>query len=163
MKREKILMWFVAALFLLNIGTLSFLWLHKPPRPAGLPPKQLERLIVEKLALKPEQQKVFEALKKTHHEQMHQLDAEYAAGLGHYFSLLAKDSVFPTEKDSLENILVRIQQLRAQTTFQHFEDLKALSSPENRGNFKALLPDLMQVVLPHMPERPGPGNKNERQ
>jgi hypothetical protein len=55
----------------------------------------------------------------------------------------------------LQGILTKIQNERAAVTFQHFTDLKALCNPAQRQYFENLLPDLMQVILPHRNRREG--------
>jgi len=161
MKKEKLLVVAVILLFILNLGTLGFLFLHKPPKPPGLGPKQLDRLIVEKLSLNPDQKQAFDRLKKAHHEQMVQHDKDYKTALDNYFSLLKNETVLPAQQDSLQAVLLLIQRERTQITFQHFVDLKALCSPEQRRNFDALLPDLMQVILPKRENEPRRGKKEE--
>lgn len=146
MKKETLLTTAVVALLLLNFGTLGFLFFRRPPHPPGV--EQPGRRIVQQLQLDAAQQQQFEKLKSAHHEQMLTADRAYRDALGQYFALLKKDTVDTARRDSLQAVLTRIQQERASVTFQHFADLKALCTPEQRTRFDALLPDLMQVILP---------------
>ncbi len=152
MKKEKLLIGAVIALFVLNLGTLGFLFFGPPPH--GLGPKQLDRMIVEKLSLTPTQTTAFKQLKTVHQAQMQQLDKEYKIALENYFSLLKNETVLPAQQDSLQATLSQIQTSRSQITFQHFADLKAICSPDQRRNFDALLPDLLQILVPQKPNRP---------
>lgn len=155
MKKETLLIAAVLALLLLNFGTLFFLFFHKGPGGAGRGPSPLDRDIVEKLHLNTEQQAKFEQLKKAHHDQMEQSSRDYRDALANYFALLKNDSFTQARRDSLQTKLTEIQKNRVDVTFQHFNDLKTLAGAENKGNFEALLPDLMQVILPRR-DRPGP-------
>ena len=157
MKKETLLTTAVIALLLLNFGTLGFLFFRRPPHPPGTGPRQLDRQIVETLALDAGQKGKFEQLKLAHHEQMRNSDRDYRQALENYFSLLKSETILSAQQDSLQAILSQIQQERAKVTFQHFKDLKTLCTPEQQKNFVALLPDLMQVILPLRPNAP-PGN-----
>ncbi len=155
MKKETLLTTAVIALLLLNFGTLGYLFLQRPPhdRPGG--PRKLDREIVETLQLNAAQQQQFEQLKTAHHEQMQTSDRAYRDALDNYFALLKNDSFVPARRDSLQAVLSQIQKDRVTVTFQHFSDLKALCSPEQRPHFAELLPNLMQVMLPRR-EQQGP-------
>lgn len=158
MKKETLLTIAVLALLLLNFGTLGFLFFRRPPLPPGERPGPLDRHIVERLHLNAEQKAAFERLKTAHHEQMQAFDHAQRDALGNYFALLKNDTVLPAQKDSLLAVVQDIQKNRATVTFQHFTDLKALCTPEQKKDFDALVPELMQVILPQG-GRPGPGRK----
>lgn len=156
MKRETLLTIAVITLLLLNFGTLGFLLLGRAPHPAGTGPRPLDRKIVETLALDATQKQQFESLKRAHREQMRNSDQAYRAALENYFALLKNDMILPAQQDSLQAILSQIQGERARVTFQHFKDLKALCNAEQQKHFEALLPDLLQVILPPRPNAPAP-------
>jgi len=147
MKKETLLVITIVVLFLLNLSTLGFLFFRRPPHSPGA--GALDRRIISTLQLDEAQQQRFEQLKKAHHEQMQASDRAYRDALNNYFGLLKSDSVASVQRDSLQAILTRIQNDRAAVTFQHFADLKALCRPEQKQDFDRLLPDLLQVILPH--------------
>ena len=153
MKKETLLTLAVIALLLLNFGTLGFLFFRRPPHPPGPDHRQLDQKIMETLHLNPAQQQQFDQLKKAHSQQMIQSCRAYRDALGNYFALLKNDTIVPTLRDSLQAVLAHIQKERAEGTFRHFIDLKNLCSPEHRQNFDALLPELMQVILPEQQRR----------
>ncbi len=158
MKRESLLTIAVVALLLLNFGILGFLFFRRPPHPEGGGPGPLDRHIIERLHLNAEQKTQFERLKTAHHEQMQAFDRAHRDAMGNYFALLKNDTATPEQQDSLLALVQNIQKNRATVTFQHFTDLKALCTPEQKKDFEALLPELMQVILPQG-GRPGPGRK----
>ena len=155
MKKETLLTIAVIALLLLNFGTLGFLWFGRPPHPPGAGRQQLDRHIVEALHLNAEQRQQFEQLKSAHHEQMLAGDRAYRDALGAYFALLKTEAIVETRRDSLQSVLSQIQNDRASATFQHFREVKNLCTPEQKKAFDALLPELMEVILPHREGRPG--------
>lgn len=161
MKRESLLTIAVIALLLLNFSILGFLFFRRPP----LPPKgnhgRIDRQIIEKLALNPEQVLAFEQLKLAHQKLMEKSNRDYRFSLEHYFDLLKQDSIIPREQDSLETVLMEIHRDRAQATLQHFKALKALCKPEQGQYFEALIPELMGIMLPKPPPDRRPGNQGE--
>ncbi|MCC6279628.1 MAG: periplasmic heavy metal sensor [Saprospiraceae bacterium] len=159
MKKETLLTITVLALLLLNFGTLGYLFFQRPPHERPGRPGKLDREIVETLQLNAAQQQQFEQLKTAHHEQMLSSDQAYRLALDNYFALLKNDSFVPAQRDSLQGVLSRIQQERVTVTFQHFSELKALCSAEQRQHFAELLPALMQVMLPNRDRQGPPRNK----
>ena len=159
MKKETLLTVAVIALLLLNLGMLGFLFFQRPPRPGA--PDPLGRRIVETLQLDDAQQQQFEVLKTAHHAKMEDFNKAYRDGLGNYFALLKNERVDTAQRDSLQAMLVQIQNERLNITFQHFAELKALCTPEQQQRFQDLLPELMQVILPR-PERRGPPGRGGR-
>jgi len=156
MKRETLLTTAVIALLLLNFGTLGFLFFRKPPHPPGVNNRALDRQIVETLALNPTQKQQFDSFKKNHHEQMISFNQQYRKAMENYFALLKNETIEPVQQDSMLAILSNIQQEKALVTFEHFKTLKTLCTPEQQQNFEALLPELLQVILPPRPQGPPP-------
>lgn len=158
MKRETLLTSAVIALLLLNFGTLGFLLLRKPGHPPeGL--RRIDRRIVETLSLNDVQKQQFDQLKKAHHEKMLRSDQDYRSALENYFNQLKNDNAAPAMLDSLQAIATGIQRERSTNTYQHFQELKALCTPEQRKAFDSLIPELMDIILPHRPDGAPPGRK----
>jgi Spy/CpxP family protein refolding chaperone len=150
MKKETLLTVAVVALLLLNFGTLGFLLIRRAPHAGGgRPGEGLDRHIVEVLQLDDAQKQQFAKLKTEHHSQMLLSDAAYREALENYFDLLKNDTVDQRLQDSLMSDMTRIQNERATVTYRHFADLKAMCRPEQKQRFEALLPELLQVILPH--------------
>lgn len=155
MKKETLLTMAVVALLLLNFGTLGFLLFRRPPHvQGGRPGERLDRHIAETLQLDDAQKQQFAKLKTEHHSKMLLSDAAYREALGNYFALLKKDTVDQQLQDSLQSNMTRIQNERATVTYQHFADLKAMCRPDQKQHFEALLPELMQVILPRNDRAP---------
>ena len=155
MKRETFLTTAVIALLLLNIGILSILFIRRPPPDNR---HALDQQIVEMLALNTVQQKQFEQLKSDHHQKMIASEHDYRLAMQNYFGLLENDSIVPEQRDSLLQLLLQSQRDRITVTFEHFQALKNMCSPEQKVKFPELLPDLMTVILPKSPP-PAPGGK----
>lgn len=158
MKRETLLTLAVIALLVLNFGTLGYLFFRRPPHPPGGGQRPLDRQIVQQLQLTDEQKQQFETLKKGHHEQMLAIEKSYRATMEEYFNLLKNDTIEPRLSDSLQAVLGAMQEERAKITLQHFKSLKALCNAEQQQQFAALIPELLEVILPRKPFPP-PGRE----
>jgi Spy/CpxP family protein refolding chaperone len=156
MKRETLLTVAVAVLFLLNAGTLGFLWLgrmshHLPPH--HRPP--IDGILMETLQFTPEQQEKFEEMKHDHRSKMIKLDMEYDAAVGEYFNLLRSDAEGVATRDSSERRIGGIQTKRAQITLEHFAQLKAMCTAEQQQKFDSVIPKLVQIMTPPRHPRGG--------
>src|SRR4051812_29600637 len=107
MKRETLLTASIIILLLLNIGTVSFLFLrerHMPP-----PPPRVDKIIVETLHWNTEQQEQFEKLKHQHREAMNRLDEQNEEAARKYFALLNSSTIDTAQKNSLEQEMATIE------------------------------------------------------
>lgn len=159
MKRETMLTLAVIALLVLNFGTLGYLFFQRPPHPPGGGQRPLDRRIVQELQLTDDQKQQFETLKKGHHEQMLALEKSYRATMENYFNLLKNDNIDPRLSDSLQAALGAVQEERAKITLRHFKSLKGLCTPEQQQHFDALIPELLEVILPRKPFPPPAGRE----
>lgn len=155
MKKETLLLGAVGLLVALNLATLGFMALNRPPHPPRGGPRQADRLIVETLGLDEAQRARFNVLKREHRAHINALDAAYAETSAAYFQQL-NGPALPARKDSLERELGRIQSQKAAVTLAHFEQLKALCTPEQRSRFAAFVPDLLRLLLPGEKKGPPP-------
>ncbi len=158
MKKETLLLLLVGVLVVLNLATLGYLTLRRPPRHPTGGPRQVDRLIVETLRLNPAQERQFEGLKREHRAQIRRLDEAYAEASEQYFRLLDGPGD-AARNDSLEAALGRIQAQKAAVTFRHFRQLKALCDAEQRPRFTALVPELLRFLLPAEKKLPPPEGK----
>lgn len=154
MKREKLLTFVVVLLFVLNISTISFLFFERGHRPP--PPVRMEKLIPQTLGFSQTQIQQFDLLREEHHARMVALDEQNKETLIQYLQLLKTDSIHISEKDSLEKIVAVIQLKRAQITLEHFQQLKAVCTAEQKEKFNQLIPELIRVMVPPSNKEPRP-------
>lgn len=152
MKKQRLLWLAIVILFVLNISTISFIFLrgqtHQPPRG----PKAFDKLVTQTLQLNKEQEQQFDLLKREHHEAIMQLDRAMKAPIEQYFGLLLNQDTGTIVKQQLEQEMASIYQQKLQTTYHHFEQLKSICSPEQQQHFDKLIPELMQVMQPPPPD-----------
>jgi periplasmic protein CpxP/Spy len=149
MKKENILWYCIALLTILNLACLAFII----SRDIKHPPHRFDSVLIETLNLDKSQIKEFNRLKHEHHMQMDQIDGQMQSTYNRYFSLLNRNDG-RQKKDSLEQELAALYRHKAEITYRHFDEIKAICSPQQQQNFGKLVPLLMQVITP--PKKPEP-------
>jgi protein CpxP len=143
MKKDRLLWVLIILLVIINISGLIFIISERHPRPG----KEFDEVLIHELGLSNDQIKQFDVLKRDHHQRMMKLDQEMRPIFEDYFNLLTQTKD-PTKKDSLEKILSARYQEKIKVTYQHFDDLKAICTPEQQEKLSNIVPFLMQVISP---------------
>ncbi len=159
MKKTRLLWAAIIGLLLLNLATIGFVL-----RPSsGKHPRNGEgglwRYVNSTLALSPQQQEVYTQMRNRHRAQMNRLTADYQERLRPYLSLLQSPAPDTLQKAALEAEMTGIERQKLRITFAHFEELKAICTPEQQQRFPQMIPRLAEVLCgppPPREERPGP-------
>lgn len=161
MKKESIWIAMVAFLIVLNVAILFlFLGGKNPGRPGQAGPPPRDRQIIEVLSLDKGQQAKFEVLKDEHRAKMRELNLEANDLLQSYFMLLESGEIDSAQKDSLESEFAALEKEKMNVTFDHFQKLKTLCSPDQQKEFDAFIPTLIELVLPRGQEKLPPPRRN---
>jgi Spy/CpxP family protein refolding chaperone len=147
-KREKILMFIILFLVLVNSVTLILMWMNRPPFPPhqGRPGGPPDKIIIERLELDEAQIKEFEKLKKEHHSQMMKINEESKELHKKYFELLEQENVNDSLADSYEKQLANLTEQREEFTFIHFKKLKAICKPKQIKLFNDFVGELSKIL-----------------
>ncbi len=144
------LKYLVVAALLVNAATLIFFWVTRPPR-KGRPPKETFGVLTQELKLENDQQKVYKALRVQHHsthDSLLQLIAE------------KRQVLYSQKPASLDSIIQPIGQLQQQIeliTYQHFEDVRKICTPEQQAKLDKMLVGAVQhILMPKDDKRPPP-------
>lgn len=144
------LKYLVVAALLLNAATLLFFWLTRPPH--GKPPqKERGDVITRELNLDDDQLKVFNALRVQHHESHDSL-----------LELIAEKRTVlytqkPTSLDSTIQVLGYLQEQIELMTYQHFEKVRTICTPEQQAKLDKMLAGAVQhVLMPKGGKKPPP-------
>ncbi|KAA5537011.1 hypothetical protein F0919_04890 [Taibaiella lutea] len=160
MKKQTLLWCVLALLFLMNIVTLGLLLFTKGDthdRHHGRP--AFDENVIKTLQLTPDQIQTFNQLKSRHHQQMMDLDEAMKAPFSEYFSYLTKEGNNIDTQQMLESRIDSLFRLKIKYTYQHFEQLKSICSPEQKSKFSILVPQLMQVMQPPPNRMPPPEDR----
>lgn len=145
----------VLLLFLLNMGTIGFLYLQQPVHEAPLPPKRFDKMLIETLQLNDEQIRQFNVKKRQHHEAIMQLDRQMKAPVEAYFHQL-NEPADATASEQLEKQITAIYTAKLHITYRHFEDIKNICTPEQQAHFQELIPQMIQVMEARPPLKNNP-------
>jgi len=169
----------VILLVLLNLTTLTMLWIGRPERQAPLRgPRNLieeqhriQQLLKEELGFDEAQIEQYLQMRRKHGERVRQLDEEIRQLKKQMFDEVLQENPQPTLSDSLLKLTQEKQLQIERLTFQHFLDLKKICKPEQQDKLKLLMHEMFRRQparhddgqFPHPPdgERPPrrpPGN-----
>ncbi len=147
--KTKFLQIAVAALLLLNLGTLVYSRFgHRPPRPG----ESLKKRAIEQLHFDAAQTAAYEKLIDGHRSAVRAKEGEMLAAKKQLYAGL-KGEVFP-EKDSLAHRLGQIQTEIEDIHFTHFQEVKNLCRPEQMAGFQNFVDELSGFLSP-LPPPPG--------
>lgn len=156
MEKQKLVIFSIIALLVINIGTLVFLFLsgpkkgHFPPDDGRPKPREI---IVRQLHLDSQQQANYEMLIRQHRKQITATEDKIRNTKNELYSLLNSDSVDVTRKDSLINALAHYQKEIELIHFNHFNEIKKLCKPEQMDDFLELTEELSRLFSkPHPPK-----------
>lgn len=162
--KNKIVIWVIAILALLNIFTLSTIWFMQYRGPSRVPfreepghMRQGLRILEKELDLSADQIKVFDDIRQRHFEKMKVLQKEI-------FSLRQEimDELNRTTPDTeqIRLLTIRIgeqETLKERYILKHFSEMKAACTPQQKEKFNRLLKKLM-VHPQDRPDRSAPGS-----
>lgn len=152
MSKVKLLSLLAAVLFLINLVLIGFLFLKPGKHGPGEGPK---KLIIERLNLNREQVVQYEALIREHRKSIHQADRELREAKNQLYQTLSHHAT-----DSLQQLMLektaKIHQHIEEIHYRHFQDIRALCSPEQLPAFDSLRRDLSKLFSgpPHPRPRP---------
>ena len=155
-KREKILLFIILFLVLVNSTTLILMWMNRPPFPLhhGQPGGSPDKIIIERLKLDDEQIKQFEILKKEHQAQMREINTQSKVLHQKYFELLKNENVDDSTADVYEKQLANLTEQREEFTFNHFKKIKAICKTEQIKLFNDFVGELGKILTGPPPPKP---------
>lgn len=162
MEKNKFLLVIIVALLLLNAGTLGFLFYnsHKlppppPPQPTGpIQHPSISGRLKEPLKLTDAQAKIIDSMQAAHFVVMDSLGKNFGNAVATYFMLLTKENYTQQQKDSLQNLMVQINNAKANAVFANFENIKKTLNANQQKEYEKMLPDILRNVIDRTQGRP---------
>ena len=143
MSKTRFLTIAVIALVLLNLATIAFFTLKRPPRPMPEGPK---KVIIERLHFDALQVAAYDNLIVQHQQDIKAKEDEMGVKKKALFEQLRSDDL--SKKDSIIAAIGLAQQQIETIHFQHFSELKKLCKGEQIQAFYDLSSDLAKYFAP---------------
>lgn len=146
MQKSRILIIIVAILVLLNVCTLSFLWVqHKSSESVGAGPSTKD-FVIREIGLTPAQQVQYDSLRKTHHENMMSLNEQ---GRKLHDQLFENISIEIIDSALIQNISSQISSVEIENqknTLYHFRQLRKMLTHEQQNKFDKIIQDVLRML-----------------
>ncbi len=152
MKSRNFLITVIIILVLVNIGTLAFIWIHRPGKERGNPDSG--DFLVRELGLDSKQQIIQRALLLNHRNKMKDLRMKEQALHTRFFNMLTK---WPSDSVRMKQMTDSLGMLRIgmeESTFRYFDQLRRILSPVQQGKFDTVFWEILSVILPIPPPPP---------
>jgi len=158
-KEKKIAFWTIVILIVLNVSTLTTIWLHRPPRPFPHPPRSgkfIPDFVIAELKLNAIQKEAFE---KSEQQQMKKiiplLDSLHLCKQQLFLSSF-EDVIDSTKTNILIQKIGTIAEKIDIITFSHILELKKVCNHQQQDILKNLFRDMGEVELSKRVSAPQP-------
>ncbi len=140
----------IALLLALNLGTLAFMWLNRPPHPGQKGPYQF---LVKATDMDKTQQAAYTQLRDAHRSKMDAFRAENSQIRSELFNLLAQKDQNAPEVLLLTNSIAAVKRQEELLTFEHFRRVREICRPEQQVKFDAAIGEAIQSMGPPRPRQ----------
>lgn len=142
----------IVFLLLINIGTISFMWINRPHQK-----DQLGGFFAKELQFTPKQVSLFEGLKEEHRAQMNVLKTESKALHDAYFELLKNPSVDTATVAKAATEIANAKKKEELATFYHFQKVRAICDDHQKIKFDNIIKEAARMMAPPKGPREGQG------
>lgn len=139
-------------LLILNLSMIAFFFLTAPPRPNDLKGK---KGAVQMMQLDEQQEKSFSSLAHQHMQQMSEFNRQQRSLLQPYFNSII-DTKITIQSDSLLKQVQALEQKKIESTYLHFQEVKAILKPEQYPDFEKFVEQAIGRILLEQEKRPKP-------
>jgi periplasmic protein CpxP/Spy len=155
----------IVVLLIINIATLTFMWIshrhhagHMPPPPmhgpGGPGGGNAFHFLARQLDLSEEQLQKLEAMRNEHHEAAGQIHRQTGSMHHRFFDLLAGGDSAAVSR--LADSMAMLHRQMELLTFDHFRKVRAICTPEQQKKFDEVINEALEMMAPRPPHAPGP-------
>ncbi|MCB0724504.1 MAG: Spy/CpxP family protein refolding chaperone [Ignavibacteriae bacterium] len=158
--KNKFLAWVIIILIVLNVLSLGALWFQKnrEPRPMHEYPGRLPDnkkgpgdFLAKELGLSEEQVKQFDTLREQHRTTVDGLLKEMQDAREELFAQVKSDNPDMSKVEQLESTIGQKTTELEKATFEHFKQLRAICTDEQKTKFDEIIIDAMKQAGPKGP------------
>ncbi len=153
----------IVVLVILNITTITLLWLgrpsahHRPPMPKE---KVLFDFITHELNFNPVQREAFEKQSEVFRHETRKLHFKIDSIQQQLFNTIYNEKSDKLYLDSLSNVIGVLEVEINKMTYDHLVQIKSLCDEGQQVKYKALLNDLLKTLRPKPQDGPPPPRDN---
>jgi protein CpxP len=153
MESSKFLKVVIVILLLINIATLGFMFMQRPPHGGPPPPMDAGNYIAHKLNFTNDQQDKLEQLRDENRNIIENLRRHSKDLHDDYFDLLQNQLVDSNNVNVRADSILANQKQIELATFYHFQKIRAICTTDQQKKFDDIIKDALRMMAP----RPGPG------
>jgi Spy/CpxP family protein refolding chaperone len=155
--KVKWLMGFIVVLILINIATVTAVWMHpgRPDGPGG-PGAPRRDMLRQELNLSSEQEKQFGKLKSEHHDAVDPIRANDRKLHDAFFDLLKGGDEHKAEVDSILTLMAAGRKTEDSLVFAHLTKVRKICTPEQQQKFDEVIAEAMRANAPRQGGPPPP-------
>lgn len=142
----------VLLLLLLNIGTLTFMWIRRPPPPGGGPGPF--NYLVRATGMDDLQREAYARLRDAHHSSMERLHDKATKLRQEMFGLLSANNQNDPAVGQLADSIAAVRKEEELVTFRHFQEVRKLCRPDQQQKFDEAIAGAIESM--GAPMQPGP-------
>jgi len=150
MNNSKFLKIVILLLLVINISTLTFMWLHKPPKNDAV-----GDFFNKELQFTTQQKEQFELLKQQHRSQVEALRADNKEMHDAYFELLKNPKVDSATVKKAAAAILKIKEQEELALFYHFQKVRAICNTSQQQKFDEIINEAARMMAPRPREREG--------
>ena len=148
-------------LLLLNLGTLTFLWMGRPGRERLPIQGRSGEFLIRELNLTSVQQDEFGKLRDEHQERLMQIREKDRILHDRFFDALFQSPADTQIVNSLADSIARTRRQMEILTFNHFSQLRQLLTEPQKAKFHQVFRQALERAMPP-PDPAGPSPLNHR-
>lgn len=139
-------------LLFINIGTISFIWINRPPhdgpRPRG---GDVTKYLSHELNFSDDQQQQLKELVKENRNEMDALRNTNRELHDSYFGMLANADIDSTKVIAIADSITNLQNKIELLTFYHFRKVRTICNEEQQKKYSTIINDALRMMAPPPP------------
>ena len=165
--KQRMIVWAIIVLVILNLGTLATLWINHfqriapPPRSGFGPPKQARTFLTRELAFTEDQKEQLKTLQTRQMAQMDALQHDIDDLKRRMMDELLTSSAETGTIDDLAGEIGEIEAKKSRLVYTHLEEIRDLCTPQQRKRYNGIIQEILQIMKPPahqgLPGETGPG------
>lgn len=146
MNNVKFLKSILLILLLVNVATIGFIWITKPPRPSGN--ETAASFLSNELRLDSKQQEKLNDLQASFVDQREDLRHENKENFDLYFELLQNPKVDSASVKKAAKAIISIKEKEEIALFYHFQKVRALCNESQKQKFDEIIKEASRMMGP---------------